>query len=105
MMGRNDVAAARVIAENVKTKPTMTMQSLCVVNCHEGANPEAALRDFVAVAGRQPANVRIYSLLADAYLQNDQQGKAVSALKRTLSLNPGSSELLRRIVQVHKRTR
>jgi predicted Zn-dependent protease len=103
MMGRNDVAAARVIVENViKTKPSdddaIAMRG--ELSSRE-QNPEAALRDFVAVAGRQPANVRIYSLLADAYLQNDQPREAVSALKRTLSLNPASSELLRRIVQVH----
>jgi len=103
MMGRNDVAAARVIVENViKTKPSdddaIAMRG--ELSLRE-QNPEAALRDFVAVAGRQPANVRVYSLLADAYLQNDQPREAVSALKRTLSLNPASSELLRRIVQVH----
>jgi predicted Zn-dependent protease len=103
MMARNETSAARAIVENViKTNPNnddaIAMRG--ELSLRE-QNPNAALRDFLAVAGRQPANVRVYPLLADAYLQNDQPSEAVAALKRASSLDPANSELLRRIVQVH----
>ena len=103
MTARNDVAAAHNIIESViKTNPNnddaIAMRGELSL---QEQNPDAALRDFLAVAGHQPANERVYPLLADAYLRNNQPGEAISALKRALSLNPASPELLRRIVGIH----
>jgi tetratricopeptide (TPR) repeat protein len=101
-LARDDVAEAQaIIDELIKVRPADD-QVIAVrgqIFLRQG-NADAALRDFLAIAARQPANARIFAFLAEAYLLNDQVAEAVAAMKRGLSLSPTDVEGLRRLVEV-----
>jgi tetratricopeptide (TPR) repeat protein len=101
-LARNDVAGAQAIVDELlKARPTDD-QVIAVRGqvFLKQRNADAALRDFLAIAARQPANARIFAFLAEAYLLNDQVAEAVAAMKRGLSLSPTDVESLRRLVEV-----
>jgi tetratricopeptide (TPR) repeat protein len=102
LMARDDVVAARAIVDDM-LKASPTDDAVLAVRGQlllKEQNPEAATRDFLSIAARQPANSTAYVLLADAYLQNDQPKEATAALKRALSLNPSNIGILRRMVDI-----
>ena len=101
-LARDDVAGAQAIIDAlIKSRPTDD-QVIAVRGqiFLKQRNADAALRDFLAIAARQPANARIFAFLAEAYLLNDQVTEAVAAMKRGLSLSPTDVEALRRVVEV-----
>jgi tetratricopeptide (TPR) repeat protein len=102
LIAYNDAASARAILDTMlKAKPADD-DALAVrgqLNLRD-QNPAAAIQDFLSIAARQPANVTVFTSLAEAYLQNDQRKEAVAALKRVLSLKPSDLGILGRIVDI-----
>jgi predicted Zn-dependent protease len=102
MLARDDIAAARTIVDAMlKAKPAdddvVAVRGQLSLN---EQNPAAAVQDFLSIAAHQPANAAVYTLLAEAYLQSDQPGEAIAALRRVLSLSPANFEIVRRIVDI-----
>jgi tetratricopeptide (TPR) repeat protein len=102
MLARDDTAAARTILDGMLNTKQANDD---VVAVHgqlllKEQNPAAAIQDFLSIVAHHPANSAAYNLLAEAYLQNDQSGEAVAALKRVLSLSPADLDVLFRIVEI-----
>jgi predicted Zn-dependent protease len=101
-INHNDTAGARTVLETIlKANPNndsaLAVRGQLMLKDHA---PTAAIQDFLAVAARQPTNTAVFSGLADSYVQNDQPGEAVSALRRILSLTPSDALTMRRIVTI-----
>jgi len=75
MLARDDIAAARAIVDAMlQTKPVD--DDVVAVRGQlslKEQNPGAAVQDFLSIAAHQPANAAVYTLLAEAYLQNPFQ--------------------------------
>jgi predicted Zn-dependent protease len=102
MLARDDLAGARTIVDGMlKERPAdddfVALRGQLSLKDQE---PAAAIPDFLSIATHQPANSVAYALLADAYLQNDQPGEAIAALRRVLSLSPANADILRRIAEI-----
>jgi tetratricopeptide (TPR) repeat protein len=97
----NTVAARTMLEQLLNTNPAedevIAVRGQILLKEHNAA---AAIQDFLSIATHQPANPAAYDLLAGAYLQNDQPGEAIAALKRILSLGPANDEILHRIVDI-----
>jgi tetratricopeptide (TPR) repeat protein len=103
LIAHNDTATAQPILDSMlKANPAddgvLVVRGQLLLRDH---NPAAAIRDFLSIAARQPANTAVFGSLAEAYLQNDQRKEAVAALKRILSLTPSDLTILRRIVDIY----
>ncbi|MCK1404929.1 tetratricopeptide repeat protein [Bradyrhizobium sp. 76] len=102
LLAHGDIAGAGSILDTMlKAKPTddevLAVRGHLMLKEH---NPTSAIRDFLSIIARQPANAAAFTSLAEAYLENDQRKEAVAALRRALSVMPSDVTILRQIVDI-----
>jgi predicted Zn-dependent protease len=102
LLAHDDITGAGSILDAMlKIKPTddevLAVRGQLMLKDH---NPIAAIRDFLSIIARQPANAVAFASLAEAYLENDQRKEAVAALKRALSVMPSNLAILRQIIDI-----
>lgn len=102
LIAHNDLGSAKSVLEAAaKSRPTddevLAVRGQLLL---KERNPSAAVDTFLSIVGRQPANAELFSLLADAYLQNDQAKESVAALRRVSSLRPSDLTPVLRIVDI-----
>ncbi|KJC36487.1 tetratricopeptide repeat protein [Bradyrhizobium sp. LTSP857] len=102
LIAHNDLGSAKSVLEAATKSKPANDEALAVRGqlLLKERNPSGAVDTFLSIARRQAANAELFSLLADAYLQNDQAKEAVAALRRVTSLRPSDLTPILRIVDI-----